>query len=104
MCIRDRVNALKDLSAMNGDILRKYPDPDATDIVESLAEYHGVNKENVFVGVGSDDVLATAFLTFFNFDKPIILPVSYTHLDVYKRQVALCLKWDMTKATVYPTF
>ena len=78
------VNALKDLSDMNGDILRKYPDPDATDIVESLAEYHGVNKENVFVGVGSDDVLATAFLTFFNFDKPIIFPdITYSFYKVW---------------------
>ncbi|GAB6159743.1 histidinol-phosphate transaminase [Howardella ureilytica] len=78
------VNALKDLSDMNGDILRKYPDPDASVIIESIAKYHKVNRENVFVGVGSDDVLATAFLTFFNSDKPIIFPdITYSFYKVW---------------------
>ena len=45
--------------------LRKYPDPAATKLVEAIASYHGFNKEEVFVGVGSDDVLAVAFMTFF---------------------------------------
>lgn len=44
--------------------LRKYPDPAATKLVEAIASYHGFNKEEVFVGVGSDDVLAVAFMTF----------------------------------------
>ena len=43
--------------------LRKYPDPAATKLVEAIASYHGFDKEEVFVGVGSDDVLAVAFLT-----------------------------------------
>lgn len=38
--------------------LRKYPDPAATKLVEAIASYHGFDKEEVFVGVGSDDVLA----------------------------------------------
>ena len=37
--------------------LRKYPDPAATKLVEAIASYHGFDKEEVFVGVGSDDVL-----------------------------------------------
>ena len=45
--------------------LRKYPDPAATKLVEAIASYHGFDKEEVFVGVGSDDVLAVAFMTFF---------------------------------------
>lgn len=45
--------------------LRKYPDPAATKLVEAIASYHGFNKEEVFVGVGSDDVLAVAFMTVF---------------------------------------
>ena len=41
---------------------------------QSLASYHGMEKEQVFVGVGSDDVLALAFLTFFNSPQPILFP------------------------------
>lgn len=52
--------------------LRLYPDPDASLLVGSIAEYYGVDKSEVFVGVGSDDVLAMSFLTFFNSDKPIL--------------------------------
>ena len=54
--------------------LRKYPDPAATKLVEAIASYHGFDKEEVFVGVGSDDVLAVAFMTFFNGKKPIFFP------------------------------
>lgn len=46
------------------DRLRKYPDPAASELVCALAERYGVKPEQVFVGVGSDDVLAMAFLTF----------------------------------------
>ena len=45
--------------------LRMYPDPAATDLVEAIASYKGLAKDQVFVGVGSDDVLAMCFLTFF---------------------------------------
>lgn len=66
------------------DKLRLYPDPTASDLVDTLAEYHGVQPENVFVGVGSDDVLAMAFLTFFNSDKPILFPdITYSFYDVW---------------------
>ena len=110
---------LKALKQFDPDRLRLYPDPSAAVLVEVLAEYYRVKPSQVFVGVGSDDVLAMAFLTFFNSDRPILFPditysfydvwaeefripyrqvpldehfqivpeaVSYTHLDVYKRQ------------------
>lgn len=48
------------------DALRRYPDPAASVLVNALAENYHVNPEQVFVGVGSDDVLAMAFMTFFN--------------------------------------
>ena len=51
--------------------LRLYPDPAATKLVDAIAEYHGVDKNQVFVGVGSDDVLAMSFMTFFNSGKPL---------------------------------
>ncbi len=64
--------------------LRLYPDPKCEILVNSLAEYYGVNSDQVFVGVGSDDVLAMCFLTFFNSDKPILFPdVTYSFYDVW---------------------
>lgn len=41
-----------------------YPDPAAKELVTALESYHGLDAGQVFVGVGSDDVLALAFLTF----------------------------------------
>ena len=69
---------------MNVDALRLYPDANITPLVGALAEYYGVKKEQVFVGVGSDDVLSMAFLSFFNSDKPILFPdVTYSFYDVW---------------------
>lgn len=66
------------------DALRLYPDSDGTPLVKALASYYGVKKEQVFVGVGSDDVLSMAFLTFFNSGKPILFPdVTYSFYDVW---------------------
>ena len=64
--------------------LRLYPDSYAMPLVEALAEYHHVKRSQVFVGVGSDDVLSMAFLTFFNSGKPILFPdVTYSFYDVW---------------------
>ena len=69
---------------MNRDALRLYPDSNATPLVNVLADYYGVKPEQVFVGVGSDDVLAMAFMTFFNSDEPILFPdVTYSFYDVW---------------------
>ncbi len=66
--------------------LRKYPDPAATKLVEAIASYHGFDKEEVFVGVGSDDVLAVAFMTFFNGKKPIFFPdITYSFYPVWAK-------------------
>lgn len=66
------------------DLLRLYPDPDASLLTDSIAEYLGVDSSRVFVGVGSDDVLAMAFLTFFNSEKPILFPdITYSFYDVW---------------------
>lgn len=67
-----------------GDSLRLYPDPAASELTEALAAYYGVEKDQVFVGVGSDDVLALAFLTFFNGEKPVLFPdITYSFYDVW---------------------
>lgn len=64
--------------------LRLYPDSNTTPLVEALADYYHVRKEQVFVGVGSDDVLSMSFMTFFNGGKPILFPdVTYSFYDVW---------------------
>ena len=64
--------------------LRLYPDPTAGMLVEAIAKYKGLDSSQVFVGVGSDDVLAMAFLTFFNSEKPIFFPdITYSFYDVW---------------------
>ena len=64
--------------------LRKYPDPAASDLTEALSSYYGIDRDEVFAGVGSDDVLAIAFLTFFNSDVPILFPdITYSFYDVW---------------------
>ena len=62
------------LQNVDTDLMRRYPDPTAGELVHTLAEYYGVKDEQVFVGVGSDDVLAMCFLTFFNSQKSILFP------------------------------
>lgn len=75
-----RVKAVTD----DAELLRLYPDPTASLLVNELASYHGVEASQVFVGVGSDDVLAMSFLTFFNSDKPILFPdITYSFYDVW---------------------
>ena len=74
----------KALEEFKIDALRLYPDPNTTDLVEALADTYKVKPENVFVGVGSDDVLAMAFLTFFNSGKKILFPdITYSFYDVW---------------------
>ena len=74
----------KALEEMELDSMRLYPAPAADALVEELAEAYHVKKEQVFVGVGSDDVLAMAFLTFFNSEKPILFPdITYSFYDVW---------------------
>ncbi len=86
------LNAIREVS---GDTLRRYPDPDATALRESIAEYHGVQTEQVFVGNGSDEILAMAFMAFFTGDKPLQYPdISYSFYPVY------CDLLNITSATV----
>ncbi len=64
--------------------LRLYPDPEVKDLVHAIAQYHDLKDDQVFVGVGSDDVLAMSFLTFFNSDKPLLFPdITYSFYDVW---------------------
>ena len=72
------------LASMDLDRARLYPDLDAKILVKAIADFYNVDEEQVFVGVGSDDVLANVFLTFFNSDKPILFPdITYSFYPVW---------------------
>ncbi len=67
-----------------GEAMRLYPDPECTALVEAIAERFGVEKEQVFVGNGSDEVLAMCFPAFFGGEKPILFPdITYSFYPVY---------------------
>lgn len=74
----------KILKAMDTDALRLYPDPKAGMLVQAIAGYYHLEENQVFTGVGSDDVLAMCFLTFFNSGKPVLFPdITYSFYDVW---------------------
>ena len=74
----------KALREMDLARLRKYPDPAAEELTEAIADYYGITKDRVFPGVGSDDVIGMAFLTFFNGSKPVLFPnITYSFYDVW---------------------
>ena len=74
----------KALKGMNTDTMRLYPDPTAGNLVHAIAQNYHLKDEQVFVGVGSDDVLAMSFLTFFNSEKPVLFPdITYSFYPVW---------------------
>ncbi|MBR4965741.1 MAG: histidinol-phosphate transaminase [Lachnospiraceae bacterium] len=78
------VQAAMESYTQRAEELRLYPSPTVENLVNDLAEYYHLSPEQVFVGVGSDDVLATAFLTFFNGEKPVVFPdITYSFYEVW---------------------
>jgi len=72
------------------DELRLYPDPESLDLRQAIAGYYGLHEDQVFVGNGSDEVLAFAFQAFFDPDKPVLFPeITYTFYPVYARLYGL---------------
>lgn len=72
------------VASFNSKGLNKYPDANASQLANALAERFGVKNENIFIGNGSDDVLALAFRAFFNSKKPIIYPdITYSFYPVW---------------------
>ena len=64
--------------------LSLYPRPDADELRKALAQYHHLNENQVFIGNGSDEVLALIFLTCFNGKEPVLFPdISYSFYPVY---------------------
>ena len=77
----------KALEAMRGELndnLRLYPDPNGDRLKQAVAEYYGVTPAQVFVGNGSDEVLAHIFHGLFQHDAPLLFPdISYSFYPVY---------------------
>lgn len=74
----------KIIDGFDAQQLRLYPDPEVSELIAAIAKNKGLDKEQVFVGVGSDDVLAMSFLTFFGSEQPILFPdITYSFYDVW---------------------
>ena len=72
------------LKSFDTNKLRFYPSANSTKLKEAIAKYYKVDVSNVFVGNGSDDVLAVAFQSFFNSEKPIVYPdLTYSFYPVW---------------------
>jgi len=76
--------ALEAIQAATGSSLRLYPDPNAEALKTSLATYLDLPADQVFVGNGSDEVLAHAFMALLNQDRPLWFPdITYSFYPVY---------------------
>lgn len=76
--------ALAAIQAEVSDSLKLYPDPNAERLKQAIADYHGVSAPQVFVGNGSDEVLAHVFLALLKHDRPILFPdITYSFYPVY---------------------
>ena len=76
--------ALAAMQAEIGDTLRLYPDPNGDRLKCAVADYYGIQPAQVFVGNGSDEVLAHAFHGLFQHGKPLLFPdVTYSFYPVY---------------------
>lgn len=76
--------ALEAMRAQLSDDLRLYPDPNSDLLKQAVATYYGVQTAQVFVGNGSDEVLAHAFHGLFQHAQPLLFPdISYSFYPVY---------------------
>lgn len=76
--------AISAMQAELNDSLRLYPDPNGERLKQAVADYYGVSTAQVFVGNGSDEVLAHAFHGLFQHGKPLLFPdVTYSFYPVY---------------------
>jgi len=76
-------DAIRELERRSDD-LRLYPDMNASALTDALADFYGIGSEKIFVGIGSDDVLALCFLTFFTSGEEILFPdITYSFYPVW---------------------
>ena len=72
------------IQAYAHDSLRLYPDPESIQLRQTLATYHNIDIGQIFVGNGSDEVLAHSFQAFFKQPNPVLFPdISYSFYPVY---------------------
>src|SRR5262249_1280217 len=82
--------ALAAMRAAAADTLRLYPDPEAQELREALAVHHGIKPEQLFVGTGSDGVLAHAFVALLKQPKTLLFPdVTYSFYPVWAQLFGL---------------
>ncbi len=75
---------LAEIKAQTGELLKRYPDPNSDVLKQTIAQYHQLNSNQVFVGNGSDEVLAHAFQALLKQDKPLLFPdITYSFYPVY---------------------
>jgi histidinol-phosphate aminotransferase len=87
--------ALAAIAQSNTDGLRLYPDPDAKELKQTIAKHYGLDANQVFVGNGSDEVLAHVFLGLLKHPKPLLFPdITYSFYPVY------CQLFGITYQTV----
>lgn len=80
------VEAVQSVLIQQADALRLYPDPDATALKQAIAKQQNIEISQVFVGNGSDEVLAHIFKAFFLQDEPILYPdITYSFYPVYSQ-------------------
>lgn len=77
-------HVMQAMHAVDGHQLRRYPDPESVELRNALADHHEVGVENVFVGNGSDEILALAFLAYFTDGRALQYPdITYSFYPVY---------------------
>ncbi len=87
--------SLAAIRAETSDSLRLYPDPNATALKSAMADFHAISPSQVFVGNGSDEVLAHIFQGLLKHDEPILFPdITYSFYPVY------CSLYDVAYATI----
>lgn len=76
--------AIEAIHNFDADKLCLYPNSSAYQLTEALAKHYGLEMNQVFVGNGSDEVIALAYMAFFNSDKPILFPdITYSFYPVW---------------------
>ncbi|TAJ90230.1 MAG: histidinol-phosphate transaminase [Reyranella sp.] len=81
------------MRAAASDSLRLYPDPEAVELRQALADHHGVRREQVFVGNGSDEVLAHAFAGLLKQTRPLLCPdITYSFYPVWAQLFGITLE------------
>lgn len=73
--------------------LRLYPDPESEELRLAVADFYSIDKDMVFAGNGSDEILALCFMAFFMKEKPVLFPdISYSFYEVYAKLFGIDFK------------